>query len=100
MISPDGLISISDAAKYFGLPRTTVASWADPRPGRGYIDAQGNPQRLTPVDHRGPRKAARYRFKQVMEAEFCTSANRSRSHRRTPDAKKIQDWRVNLLAPA
>lgn len=91
MDSTRGLITISDAAHLLGLPRSTVASWADTRPGRGWINADGKPERLAPIDNRGPHKATRYEWTQVRRAEFETRHNRQRSHRRDP---KWAQWRM------
>lgn len=91
MDSPAGLITISDAARYLGLPRSTVASWADTRPRRGWINAQGRPERLTPIDNGGKHKATRYEWTQICRAEFETRHNRQRSHRRDP---KWAEWRM------
>ncbi|MEU5156763.1 hypothetical protein [Glycomyces sp. NPDC021274] len=91
MDSSGGLITISDAAGYLGLPRSTVASWADTRPRRGWINAQGEPERLTLIDHGGPHKTPRYEWAQIRRAEFETRHNRKRSHRKDP---KWANWRL------
>ena len=91
MDSSGGLITISDASQYLGLPRSTVASWADPRQGRGWVNAQGHPERLNPIDKGGPRKTVRYEWAQIRRAEFETRHNRKRSHRKDP---KWANWRL------
>lgn len=91
MDAPGGLITITDAAHYLGLPRSTVASWADPRPRRGWVNARGEPERLVPIDNRGPHKTTRYEWAQVRRAEFETRHNRRRSHRKDP---KWAQWRL------
>lgn len=96
-------VTISDAALRLGLPRTTVASWAN----RGWTDRNGNRQHLEPVDYEGPKHAPRYRLVDIQQAEFEIGLNNRRSHRRGERWRKIQADRIEQfghlrseLAPA
>lgn len=87
-------VTITDAAYRLGLPRTTVASWAS----RGWIDQNGNRQRLTIVDHGGPKQSPRYWLKDIEAAEFQIGLNNRRSHRRSRRWQKIQTDRLERFA--
>lgn len=79
-------ITISDAAAYFGLPRSTVACWAH----RGWTDTEGNKHTVDPLDHKGLNNAARYQLPELQAAEFHTRHNRRRSHRRNPRWQQLR----------
>lgn len=85
-------VTIADAARRLGLPRGTVAAWAN----RGW-QHQGQHRTLTVVDHVGSRQIARYWLKDIEQAELEIGLNREHSHRRHPRWQKIQQQRLTYL---
>jgi hypothetical protein len=87
-------VTIADAARRLGLPRGTVAAWAN----RGW-EHRGHRRALTIVDHNGRNNAARYWLNDITQAELEIGLNREHSHRRQPRWQKIQQDRLaNLVA--
>jgi hypothetical protein len=77
MVDSDALVSGPDAAVYFTrrtpsrVSGATIRSWAH----RGYKDIDGQRRKLEPVDYEGPRRAARYRWSDLLDAERATRRN-------------------------
>lgn len=77
MVDSDALVSGPDAAVYFTrrtptrVSAATIRSWAH----RGYKDLNGQRRKLEPVDYLGARKAARYRWSDLLDAERATRRN-------------------------
>lgn len=81
MLDPDALVSGPDAATHLPVSAITIRSWAH----RGWKTLDGERRKLEPVDYRGERGAARYRWSDLLDAERDTRRNpRSpgRSHNR------------------
>lgn len=88
-------ITISDAARRLGLPRSTVVAWE--RRGWRY---NGQHRTLSPVDHAGPKQAARYWLTDIQQAELEIGLNAEHSHRRSQRWQQIQQQRLTHFAPA
>ena len=61
-------VTLTDAAPYLGRPRSTLACWVH----RGWITTEGEHRTLTLVDHKGPRRSARYWLHELQQAELDT----------------------------
>jgi len=87
VIDPDVPISGPDAAEWLHVSAVTVRMWAfrgwsaiiRDTNGKAILDEQGRLQRehrkLEAVDHNGPRRSARYRWVDLLDAERDTRRN-------------------------
>lgn len=71
MVDPDALVTAVEAVEQLPVSRITIRGWAH----RGWIGLDGNRRYLEAVDHDGPRGAARYRWRDIAEAERDTRKN-------------------------
>jgi hypothetical protein len=71
MIDPNALIDTPAAAAHLPVSAATIRAWAS----RGWIDLDGQRRKLEAVDHEGPRKSARYRWSDLLDAERATRRN-------------------------
>lgn len=58
-------LAASEAAELLEVDRTTISQWAR----RGWRTDTGERKKLTPVDHSGPRGAARYDWHHIAAAD-------------------------------
>jgi hypothetical protein len=87
VIDPDVPVSGPDAAAWLRVSTVTVRMWAcrgwsaivRDEHGKPVLDEHGQPQRahrkLEAVDHHGPRRAARYRWVDLLDADRDTRRN-------------------------
>jgi len=77
MVDSDALVSGPDAAVYFTArtPGRVTSAMIHKWTHRGYKDIDGQRRRLEPVDYGGPRRAARYRWSDLLDAERATRRN-------------------------
>jgi hypothetical protein len=71
VIDSDAPVSGPDAAAVLPVSAATIRSWAH----RGYKDTDGQHRKLEAVDHGGPRRSARYRWSDLLDAEHATRHN-------------------------
>lgn len=77
MVAPDALVSGPDAAAYLTehtpsrITGAMIRQWAS----RGWRTLDGQRRRLEAIDYEGPRRSARYRWTDLLDAERDTRCN-------------------------
>lgn len=77
MFDPDALVSGPDAAAHLTektpsrVTKAMIRQWSS----RGWKTLDGQKRKLEPVDYNGPRRSARYRWSDLLDAERDTRRN-------------------------